>query len=143
MAKIEEGIEIHCPVEKVFAFATDAASWGKWVSFIPEASQTTPGPVGPGSTFRGTARMLGRAMEWTAKTTEFEPNRRFGKDISSGSVFIGQHNTFESTEKGTRLTISYDVKVSGLLRLMSSKIEQAMREGLHTSLGTLKKVLEA
>ncbi len=143
MEKIEDGIEIQCPVEKVFAFATDAARWGKWVAFIPVAEKTSPGPVGPDSTFKGSARMLGRTMEWTAKTTEFEPNRKFGKDITSGPVFIGQHNTFEPTEKGTRLTISYEVKVSGFLRLMSSKIERSMREGLHTSLSTLKKVLEA
>ena len=39
MARIEESIEIKHPVDKVFAYTTDAKNWPKWQSFIPEAEQ--------------------------------------------------------------------------------------------------------
>jgi hypothetical protein len=143
MSRIEEGIEINCPVEKAFAFTTDAGSWNKWQSIIPEAEQTSPGPVGIGTTFRGTNRMMGRTMQWTASTTEYRPSRKFGKIITSGSVLIEQHNTYVPTERGLRFTITYDVKVNGFLKLMSPVIVSTMRKELQKSLVNLKQILEA
>jgi hypothetical protein len=99
MSRIEEGIEINCPVDKAFAFTTDAGSWNKWQSMILEAEQASPGAVGVGATFRGTNRMMGRTMQWTASTTEYEPAMKFGKNIISGSVLIEQHNTYQPTER--------------------------------------------
>ena len=143
MSRIEEGIEINCPVEKAFAFTTDAGSWNKWQSVIPEAEQTSPGPVGVGTTFRGTNRMMGRTMQWTASTTEYEPSKKFGKNITSGSVLIEQHDTYIPMEKGSRFTIAYDIKVNGFLKLLSPIIVSTMRKELHKSLITLKQILEA
>ena len=143
MSRIEEGIEINCPVEKAFAFTTDAGRWNTWQSIIPEAEQTSPGPVGVGTTFRGTNRMMGRTMQWTASTTEYEPPRKFGKIITSGSVLIEQHNTYVPTERGLKFTIAYDVKVNGFLKLMSPVIVSTMRKELQKSLVSLKQILEA
>jgi Polyketide cyclase / dehydrase and lipid transport len=143
MSRIEEGIEIDRPVEKAFAFTTDAGKWNKWQSIILEAEQTSQGPVGVGTTFRGTNRMMGRTMQWTANATEYEPAKKFGKNITSGSVFIEQHNTYVPTEKGLRFTIAYDVKVNGFLKLLSPVIVSSMRKELQKSLVNLKQILEA
>ena len=143
MSKIEEGVDIHCPVEKAFAFTTEAGSWYKWQSIITEAEQTSKGPVGIGTTFKGSSRLMGRTMKWTAKATEYEPLRKFGKNITSGSVFIDQHNTYNPTEGGVRFTIAYDVKVNGFLKLLSPMMVSSMRKELQKSLITLKQVLEA
>jgi uncharacterized protein YndB with AHSA1/START domain len=143
MAKIEESVEINCPVEKVFTFTTDAGSWNRWQSTIPEAEQTSQGPVCVGATFRGTSRMMGRTMQWTSMATEYEPNRKFGKNITSGPMFIEQHNTYTPTEGGVRFTLVYDVKVGGVLTLLSPMLVRSMRKELKKSLGNLKQVLEA
>jgi hypothetical protein len=143
MSRIEEGIEINCPVDKAFAFTTNAGNWNKWQVIIPEAEQTSPGPVGVGTTFRGTNRMMGRTMEWTASTTEYEPPKKFGKNITSGSVLIEQHNTYVPTERGLKFTIAYDVKVNGLLKLISPIMVSTMRKELKKSLVNLKQILEA
>jgi hypothetical protein len=37
MSRIDGSIEINCPGEKAFTFTTDAGSWNKWQSIIPEA----------------------------------------------------------------------------------------------------------
>ena len=143
MSRIEEGIEINCPVEKAFAFTTDAGSWNTWQSMILEAEQTSPGPVGVGTSFRGTNRMMGHTMQWTASSTEYKPAKKFGKNITSGSVLIEQHNTYVPTERGLKFTIAWDVKVNGFLKLMSPIMVSTMRKELQKSLVNLKQILEA
>jgi hypothetical protein len=142
MARIEESVEINCPIDKTFAYTTDSGSWSKWNTAIPEAEQTSEGPIGVGSRFKGTARLMGRSMSWTAKATEYEANKKFGKNIDSGSVLIEQHNTYTPTKEGVKFTIIYDMKVTGCLRLLSPMIASSMRKELKKSLINLKQILE-
>ena len=142
MARIEEGIEIRSPVEKVFAITTDAARWSTWHTAIPEAEQTSGGPVGVGTTFRGTTILMGRSMPWTATATEYDTNKTFGKNIDSGSVLIEQHNLYTPTPDGTRFTMSYDMKFSGCIRLLSPLIVRSMRKEMKNSLIKMKQILE-
>lgn len=142
MTKIEESIEVRCPVEKVFDITTDASRWSTWHSAIPEAEQTSGGPVGVGTTFRGITSLMGRSMPWTATATEYDANRKFGKNIDSGSVFIEQHNTYTSTPEGTRFSMMYDMKFRGCMRLLSPMIVHAMRKEMKNSLNKMKQVLE-
>ena len=76
MPRIEESVEIKCPVNKVFDYTTEAKSWPQWQSFIMEAEQTSEGYVAVDTTFKGTNRMMGLSMKWAAKVTEYEPNRK-------------------------------------------------------------------
>ncbi len=142
MKRIEVSTNINCPVEKVFTYSTDPTKWHTWMSIIPEAEQTSPGTVGVGSTFRGTTRLMGRTMPWTATATEYEPPGKFGKNITSGSVFIEQHNTYQSIATGARVTIIYDITIGGLTQLMAPLMIRSLRAELGKSLGTLKQILE-
>ena len=143
MARIEESVEIKRLADKVFAYTTEAKSWSKWQSIIPEAEQTSQGPVGVGTTFKGISRMMGLSMKWTAKATEYETNRKFGKNITSMAMTIGQHNTYSPIEGGTSFTIVYDVKTTGLFKLFSPMLVSTMRKELKKSLANLKGILEA
>ncbi len=143
MARIEESVEIKQPADKVFAFTTEAKSWPKWQSTFPYAEQTSQGPVGVGTTFSGAIRMMGLALKWTSTAIEYEPNKKFGKNISSGPVTIEQHNTYAPIEGGTRFTIVYDMKVGGLMKLFSPMIISSTRKALKQALSNLKGVLEA
>jgi uncharacterized protein YndB with AHSA1/START domain len=141
MAKIKESIEIKRPPEKVFAYTTDAKNWPKWQPF-PEAEQTSQGPMGVGTTTKGTIRMIGLTMKWTAKVTEYEPNKKFSKDIVSGPITNEQHNTYDPIEGGTKFTIVYDMKVGGLMKLLSSVVASSMSMALKKALSNLKGILE-
>jgi uncharacterized protein YndB with AHSA1/START domain len=143
MGKIEESVEINLPVDKVFIYTTDAKSWPKWHAAIPEAEQTSQGQMGVGTTFKGKGRMMGMTSKWTAKTTEYEPDKKWGKIIDSGSVIIDDKLLFDSTDKGTKFTMVYDVKVSGFLKLLSSMIMSSMHKQLKLDLINLKRILEA
>jgi uncharacterized protein YndB with AHSA1/START domain len=143
MARIEESIEIKRPADKVFAYTTDAKNWPKWQSFIPEAEQTSQGPMNIGTTFKGVSRMMGRSMRWTGITTEYESNKKWGKNITCGSLTIEEHVTYNSVEGGTTFTILYDMKVGGFLKLLSPVMAGSMRKETKKSLGNLKSILEA
>lgn len=143
MARIEESVEIKRPADKVFAYTTDAKSWPKWHGTMPEAEQTSQGQVGVGTTFKGKNRMMGQTSKWTAKVTEYDPYKRWGKIIDSGSVIIDDKLIFDPTEGGTRFTMVYDVKVGGFLKLLSPMIINSMRKQLKIDLINLKSILEA
>ena len=143
MARIEESVEIERPADKVFAYTTDAKTWTKWQSTFPEAEQTSQGPVGIGTTFRGSIHMMGLTMKWTAKATEYEANRKFGKNIACGAITNQQHNTYEPAGKGTKFTIVYDMKVGGFMMLFSPMIVCSTRKALKKALVALKGILES
>lgn len=142
MATIKESVDIKLPVDKVFAYTLEAKSWPKWQSVLPEAEQTSQGAVGVGTTFKGIFRMMGLSMKWTAKATEYEANRKYGKIITCGSITNQQHNTYDPIEGGTKFTIEYDLKVGGVMKLVSPMVVCSLRKETKKSLGNLKKVLE-
>lgn len=141
MAIIKASVDIKSSVDKVFAYTTDAKNWPKWQPF-PDAEQTSQGPVGVGTTFRGHIRLMGLTMKWTSKATEYEPNKKFGKNIISGPITNEQHNTYDAIEGGTKFTIQYDVKVGGFMKLFSSMMVSSLRKALIKALSNLKGVLE-
>jgi hypothetical protein len=81
-------------------------------------------------------------MEWTGRATEYEPSSKFRKEITSGSVFIDQYNTYNPTETGMRFTLAYNLKVGGPLMLLSPMLVHSMRKELKQSLNNLKSILE-
>ena len=143
MSRIEGTVIIKRPADKVFVYTTEAKSWPKWHGAIPEAEQTSKGQMGVGTTFRGKSRMMGQTSEWTAKMTEYEPYKRWGKVIDSGSLVVNDKLVCDPAEGGTRLTMVYDVKVGGILKLLSPMIISSMRKQLKLDLASLKGILEA
>jgi Polyketide cyclase / dehydrase and lipid transport len=143
MARIEESTTIMRPPDRVFTYTTDAGNWSKWQTVIPQAEQTSPGAVAVGTTFRGKSRMMGLTMKWTAKATECEPSKRYGKDITCAAMIIEQHNTYVPLDRGTRFAIAYDLRVRGIFKLLSPMLVSTMRKELRRSLENLKGILEA
>jgi hypothetical protein len=143
VATIEESVEIKCPVDRVFAYTTEAKSWPEWQSIIPKAEQTSRGHVGVGTTFKGAVRMMGLSMNWTAKATEYEPTGKFGKTITSRAMTIEQRNTYNPIKGRVKFSISYDMKVRGVFKLFSPMLVSSMRKELKKSLSNLKSILEA
>ena len=143
MGRIEESIEIKCPVDKAFAYNSIAENWPKWHDYLPQAAQTSQGQVGIGTTFKGKTRMWGLTLEWTGKLIEYEPYKRWRLIVDAGSVSTDEKLTFDAVESGTRFTIVYDIKSSGPLKLLSSRIDSSMRKQLKLSLINLKGILEA
>jgi len=143
MARFEESITINRPVEEVFAYATDIKNWPKWHETIVEAEQTSVGELGVGTTFKAKAHMEGQTMEFTGKMTEYDPYKRSGKIMDYGNFVIDDTLMFDPATGGTRFTMAYDVKVRGIAKLMSSRINSGVNEELKQAVSKLKTVLES
>jgi len=143
MARIEESVEIKRPADKVFAYTTDAKNCPKWQSILPQSEQTSQGPVGVGTTFKGKCHMMGLTLDWTAKATECEPNKKFGRNITSAAMLIEQHSTYSPTAEGVKFNFVYDIKVRGVFNLFSPMLISTIRKELKKSLGNLKGILES
>jgi Polyketide cyclase / dehydrase and lipid transport len=143
MGRIEESIEIKCPVDKVFAYTTVAENWPKWHDEILEAEQTSQGEVGIGTTSRVKTHSMGQTSEMTAKVTEYVLDKKWGKELTSKSAVINDQLIFDSIEGGTKFTMVYDVKISGFAKMLSSKINSEMRKESKQDLINLRGILEA
>jgi uncharacterized protein YndB with AHSA1/START domain len=142
VAIIENSVDIKCSPEKVFAYVADAKSWPKWHSAMRKSEQTSPGKMGVGVTCQGTNHVMGRDMEWSSKITEWEPNKIWRENITSGSTQIKERVTFTPITGGTRFNLVYDMKVGGLLKLLSPMVFNSMRTEMKGNLSTLKDILE-
>jgi uncharacterized protein YndB with AHSA1/START domain len=142
MAIIEESVMINHPIAKVFAYITDPKTWPRWDPGLVEAEQTLPGQMGIGTSLRGSNKQMGRRMAFTAKVTEYEPNKKWGGSVSFGNLQLEEHFVFDSIGEVTKLTRVYDMQLAGFLKLLSPMILSSMRSGSKKSLSNLKTILE-
>lgn len=143
MARIEASVVINRPINDVFVYVTDAESWLQWESGLLEVEQTSEGPMGVGTTFRGANKALGRRMEWTSEITEYKPNRKWGQKIISKGWSTVESLTFEPVEGGTRVTLFSQLETSGFFRLVASITARMMQKQIEGNLAKLKGILEA
>jgi uncharacterized protein YndB with AHSA1/START domain len=141
MAKIEASTMVDRPVEEVWVFVTNALNFPKWDKGVIEARQTSTGPVGMGATFEAKTQEFGVL---TSRVVEYEPNRKFAYEFSSGSS-KGTIATFsmETIEGKSRLNLLLDVKLVGFHRLIGPLVASRMRRRLPENLGNLKRMCES
>ena len=143
MVIIKEYVEINQPHDAVFNYTTIANNWPTWQTFIIQAAQTSEGQVQVGSTFTGVTRLLGLNMKWKAKVNEYNPYLGWGKYIISGDVTLQENMVFEPLEEKTRFTLTYDMRIGGLFKIVSPMILWAMRNETKKSLNKLKNIIES
>jgi uncharacterized membrane protein len=143
MGAFEMSIVINRPVEEVFAFLSNLENEVKWRREWIEARNTSEGPLGVGATFLLVSTFLGRRVEVVYEVTEYEPNRLTAWKAVSGPLPLTFRRIFERVEDGTRVTISYDGEMRGLLKLMAPLFVSMGKRQLAGDIPKLKQVLEA
>ena len=143
MAKMEASVVIDRPIDEVFAYVVDASSWPKWEEGLLEAEQTSQGPTGAGTTFKGINQFMGQKMEWTSEITEYETNKRVGHEIISGPMSVEQTLTFEPADGGTRFNLAAEGETGGFFKMAEPIVNRMMKKQLGGNLAKLKQILEA
>jgi uncharacterized protein YndB with AHSA1/START domain len=140
MAKIEASVMIDRPVEEVWKFVTDLSKLPKWNTEVLEAKQTSPGPLGVGTTLQ----IRSSNIVENAKVIEYEPGRKCAFEITSGPIKGSTENSnVETIEGKTRFTRTGDVKFSGFYKLVGPFITPRWRREYVASVGNLKRILES
>jgi uncharacterized protein YndB with AHSA1/START domain len=141
-ATMEGSITINRPVEEVFAYVTDIGNLAKWNEVAGQGEQTSQGPVGVGTTYRGVADFMGREMEWTSEVTEYEPNRKVAQKMNLGPTVMAMSWLVEPVEGGTKFTIRSEGEMGGLAKLVGPLLDRTMKKQMEGNLAKLKALLE-
>jgi len=142
-------VEIEASPVKVFDFVTSEKINDIYKGFV-EGKWTSDGPIGLGSTahYVGTHRS-NKGEEWNAEVTEFTKNKSmtmFLKGANKHSNDQTDYYVFEPTTKGTKLTISMELKLpySILGKLIYALVAKRMIQRESAKMAeNLKKALEA
>jgi uncharacterized protein YndB with AHSA1/START domain len=139
---MERSITINRPVEEVFAFVTDVANFAKWNKQAGQSEQSSEGPVGLGTKYRGSYDFMGRTMQWVSEITEFEPNQKAVQTIRMGPTEMIMGWFLQPVAGGTKFTIRTEGPTGGLAKLAGPLMDRTMEKDAEDDLARLKALLE-
>jgi uncharacterized protein YndB with AHSA1/START domain len=141
--KTKISVRIHRPVDEVFAYVTTLENFPRWMGALVRASaQTSPGPVGAGTTFTQINHFLGRDFDTQFKVITYEPPHQFCVVATAGVALFGGCYMFEPVEGGTQLTSTAEVEGGGLFSLAGSLLIRAIRHQTESGLARLQQLLD-
>jgi Polyketide cyclase / dehydrase and lipid transport. len=141
MLKFSADIKVNRPVEKVFAWLTNAENQGKFDKSSLKMELLTPGPWRAGSQFRELRDMGGRKTEVLSEIAELEPNRLFVIRSKTGPVWLGTW-VFEPEGTGTRLHWTGQLTMNGFARLLEPLIGKQMNNQITKQFVQLPQLIE-
>ena len=143
MAKAEISMVINRSADDVFAYLTDVAKGTEWQAELVEASQTSTGPVGLGTTIREVRRFMGRKMESVFQITEFEPSQKLAFQSTVAPFPMRGQYVLEPEDAGTRVTFVVEADLSGAFKLAETIVVHTAKRQIDADLTKLKALLEA
>ena len=134
------------PPEVVFDFVARRhfENHPRWDSDVLEMTQTSPGPIGVGTTARVVRRQGRRRVEGSATVVEYEPDRRAAWDVRFEPFRLHQRAEFAPEQRGaaTRLRLSVDTSAHGPIRVIVPLLRGRFRKTMAQSLRTIAAMLE-
>jgi ligand-binding SRPBCC domain-containing protein len=142
---IDESIVINRPIDEVWAYLTDFFNAPRVSgSGIIGLRQTSPGPLGVGSTLQGRRVVLGFETRNTFQVTEWDPPRAF-TGTAEGRPFRSQVSrvTLESTADGTLFHMVSDFELQPMMKLIWPFMGPVVRRRVHAGFAHGKALIEA
>ena len=143
MINLEKSVHINKPVAEVFAFLTEFSNDAKWQSDLVRSEQTSPGPLGVGTTALYVQKFMGTELNSNVVVTAYEPPKRFAAKTTSGPVQYDYVLTFEDMGGGTHVTMTFKGEPGGLFKVAEGLVKGELGKGLDRDLAKLKALLEA
>jgi carbon monoxide dehydrogenase subunit G len=143
MSTITQRVMIDRPLEQVWDFLTTFANTTRWSRGVLEATPTSHGPLGTGSTLQTMVKAFGRRRTADYLVTEYEPNRAFAFTVTSGTMTSRARHAVEPAGAGTRLTASGEAEATALYRLLAPILVRTLKRHSQDDLANLKRILEA
>jgi ligand-binding SRPBCC domain-containing protein len=141
MLQFAADLKVNRPVEKVFAWLTNAENQGKFDKSSLKMEALTPGPWRFGTQFRELRDLGGRKTAVLSEIAELEPNRRFVIRSKTGPEWLGIWQ-FEPNGNSTRLRWTGQMRMKGLGRLLEPFIGRQMRRQIDRQFAELPAIIE-
>ncbi|MCE3226823.1 MAG: ATPase [Bacteroidetes bacterium] len=134
---------INCPVEKVFAFATEPENAPQWYVNIHSAEWKTPKPLAIGSRIAFKAKFLGKELAYTYEIKELVTDRKLVMSTAQGPFPMETTYLFEKEDvtKTRMILINRGVPL-GFSKLFAPFMSRAMKKANTKDLALLKQLLE-
>jgi carbon monoxide dehydrogenase subunit G len=142
MIRIERGLEIRRPIEKVFTFVANFENEPKWQPGVMKTMKTSEGAIGVGTTFQEDVKFMGRRMRGTYEVVEYDPPRKFSIKATSGPFAYRANYMFVPVSGGTQFTGAGEIEPSGFFRLIVPLSARMVGKQIEMGLTNLKRVLE-
>jgi hypothetical protein len=115
----------------------------RWDADVLEMSQTSPGPVGVGTTARIVRRQGRGRVEGVATVVEYEPDRRAAWDVRFGAFRLDQRVELIPEQGGaaTRVRLSIETSAQGPVRIIVPLLRARFRKTMTQSLRTIAALL--
>ena len=145
MLRLEVSTVINRPVREVWDFFIDLRNSPNWTRSGSEVRQTSPGPLGVGSTAQSVRRLFGRDIKsQSIVVTEFEPGRHVSFDATVPLLgHAAQTFTFEADAQGTRVAREAQLGLGRAEGLLGPLLLRLLGSGWRTELSNLKRLIEA
>ncbi len=140
--KLSTSLVIERPVKDVFAFVSNRENDPQWESQTVEVRKTSEGPIGVGTTWRQVAQILGQRLVGEIVFAEYEENRKITTKSQSGSIPVEARLLFEPVPAGTRLDVTIEVQLGGLLGMAEPFVARTFKKQMESSFTRLKTLLE-
>jgi Polyketide cyclase / dehydrase and lipid transport len=137
---------IQRPPAKVFRFvATEHfQNHPKWDPAVTAITQTSPGPMGVGTTARLVRTDRGRQLQGSMEVTEYEPVSSFTEVSRFGPFTLHARATLAPVAPAsTRLELVIDTHARGAIRLLLPLMKETFRKTMARSLRIIKEEVEA
>jgi uncharacterized protein YndB with AHSA1/START domain len=142
--RVEASVLIDATPNQVFGFITVPDQGPRWQEGAISTRVTTPGPVALGSRMEHLGKWLWMRIPTTAVVTLYEPDRRYGYDITSklASAPSLMRYELEPALGGTRLTLSNEAPIGGLMKVLEPVFERSVQHMFERDVARLKVVIE-
>ncbi|MBD0669726.1 SRPBCC family protein [Streptomyces sp. CBMA156] len=140
--RFENTLTIHAPADEVFAHLARPENLPRWNHALDRTEQTSPGPIGVGSTYRQT-RTLPRPAEEHFRITEYDPPNLLTAEGDFGP--LTGTTTYRLTpldRHTTRLLNTVHLTASGALKAVAAVAGPRIKRAVAKNLDVLKDILE-
>jgi uncharacterized protein YndB with AHSA1/START domain len=139
VARAAHSITIARPREQVFDYIADARHQRRWNPVCKAMEQTTPGPIGVGTRFRGTFQSVG---EMNVEITEYERPTRLFHRAYPWLAEVTHLWEFTPINGGTRLDQHGEMRPKARGWLLAPLMPLIVRRNLRDTAVALKRELE-
>ena len=143
MISFDVEVTINRPVETVFAFAIDPATFPQWQPAVVESHLTSSGPIGVGSTGVNARKVMGQRVESTFEITSCVQNQDLVVKSTSGPVAYEITFAFQPVDGGTRLRLHFQGEPQGIFKAAERLLATATKNDFEADYQRLKALRES
>lgn len=142
--KVDNDLVIERPVDEVFAYLADVSKQADWSPAVVESKAEGFGPVGKGTRFSQTVKMLGSRATNQMEVSDYEPYRVIGLRTLTGPMKFHWVMDLEPAGEGaTRIRSHMEGEAEGVFRIAGPLLKGALQRQADGDFQSLKEMLES